>query len=274
VKNGFVFTGLIFGHGWRDPQLVSRVAEAALAFCLISGATYVVNDYADRESDRRHPFRKKRPLASGAVSVEAAFAVAALAAAGGFALGWNASPAVALILGIYALISLGYSFGLKNVIILDVFLIASGFLLRILAGTWGVGIPPSRWLILCGIMVTLFLGFAKRRAQLNFRLAEDPDSAAAREHYDAPLLDTMMSVTAAAVIITYSLYTMSPETHEAHNTQDLIYTVPLITYGIFRYMYLLLGSSEGHDPARELLRDPHLVITGLAWLVLTLILIR
>ena len=273
VKNTFVFTGLMFGHAWHDPNLVTQVVVAFIAFCLVSSAVYIINDIVDLEQDRHHPKKFQRPLASGRVSIMAAAMLAGLLGVLGLGLAYAASKIVLLILVAYALMNIAYSLRLKHVVILDVFIIASGFMLRILAGTLGVGIPPSQWLLLCGLMVTLFLGFTKRRAEI-IALAED--KAAHRkvlEHYSPVLLDKMIGVTAAGLIMSYSLYTMNPDTIRIHGTPNLIYTVPFVMYGVFRYIYLLHHQRRGGDPSHDLVRDPHLFIVVGAWLVTTILLI-
>ncbi|MGB8409610.1 MAG: UbiA prenyltransferase family protein, partial [Gallionella sp.] len=183
VKNLFVFTGLLFGHAWHDPRHVMQAIVAFGAFCLLSSAIYTINDIVDIEQDRLHPKKMRRPLASGTVSVSAAAMLAALLGIAGLVVAYAASPAVLLILLVYALMNIAYTLRLKHVVILDVFVIATGFMLRILAGTLGIGIPPSQWLLLCGLMVTLFLGFTKRRAEI-FALNEDKaNHRKVLEHY-------------------------------------------------------------------------------------------
>lgn len=273
VKNLFVFTGLLFSHAWGDVALVTKVLAAAAGFSLIASAIYIINDLADREADRRHPVKRHRPLASGAVSAHTALGLATLLAVGGAVLGALASMTVLWLLAAYAVINLAYSAGLKQVVILDVFIIAAGFMLRILAGTAGVGIPPSQWLLLTGLLITLFLGFAKRRAEWQAAGEEGASQRKVLEHYGPELLDHMLTVTAAGVVMSYSLYTMSADTVARHGTTNLIYTVPFVLYGIFRYIYLLHHRQRGEDPAAELLLDPHLAVTFLAWLVTTIWLI-
>ena len=273
VKNAFVFTGLLFGHAWHNPVLVQQVIVAAIAFSFVSSCIYIINDIVDREQDRRHPKKQRRPLAAGTVSVIAAAILASILAVSAFALAYWVSATVLWIIVAYAVMNLAYSFRLKHVVILDIFIIATGFMLRILAGTLGVGIPPSQWLLLCGLMVTLFLGFTKRRAEI---IALTEDKTAHRkvlEHYSPVLLDKMIGITAAGLIMSYSLYTMNPDTIRTHGTPNLIYTVPFVMYGVFRYIYLLHHQSQGGDPSRDLIRDPHLLITVGAWLIATIWLI-
>jgi 4-hydroxybenzoate polyprenyltransferase len=273
VKNAFVFTGLLFGHAWHDANLVSQVMITFAAFCLVSSAIYTLNDIVDLEQDRQHPKKCKRPLASGQVPINAAAVLAVILAVLGLMLAFIASPIVLVIMIGYALMNIAYSLRLKHVVILDVFIIATGFMLRILAGTLGVGIPPSQWLLLCGLMVTLFLGFTKRRAEI---IALNEDKVAHRkvlEHYSPVLLDKMIGVTASGLIMSYSLYTMNADTIRVHGTDSLIYTVPFVMYGVFRYIYLLHHQSRGGDPSHDLVRDPHLFVVVGAWLVVTALLI-
>lgn len=273
LKNGFVLVGLLFGHAWNDQDMVVRVALAVAAFSLFASSVYVVNDLADAAADRLHPRKKERPLAAGRMVPAHAALFGAGLALGGALLGYAASWRVLLILLAYGLLNLAYSLRLKKIVILDVFCIAAGFMLRILAGTSGVGIPPSEWLLLCGLMVTLFLGFTKRRAEMALLGRNDQAHRPVFQHYSLPLLDTFIAITASLVIISFSLYTMSPHTVTAHGTTGLIFTVPFIVYGIFRYVFLLSQGRAGHDPASELLRDPHLLLVLLSWLATTLWLI-
>ncbi len=275
IKNGFVFVGLLYSDVSDDWGLRGNVLLAAAGFCLVSSCVYILNDILDRASDRHHPQKRKRPLASGTVGLAQAFALAFVCGAAGLALGSAASARVAIILTAYLVLNLAYSAGLKNVAILDVFIIAAGFMLRIFAGTWGVNIVPSDWLLLCGLLLTIFLGFAKRRAEL--MLSEGSGGNGARRRpvlhdYTPALLDTMIAISAAGVIVSYSLYTVSPDTVALHGTDKLIYTLPLVLYGIFRYIFLL-HRRGGEDPAWTLLTDAHLFVTAAAWLGVTLWLI-
>lgn len=273
VKNAFVLTGLLFGHAWHDPALLGKGLLAFAAFCLISSTIYIINDIIDIEQDKQHPGKRKRPLPSGKLKISTAAIFAALLGACAILLALAVSHTVLTIILGYAVMNLAYSLKLKHVVILDVFIIAAGFMLRILAGTLGLGIPPSQWLLLCGLMVTLFLGFSKRRAEI---IALSEDKAAHRkvlEHYSPVLLDKMIGITASGVIMSYSLYTMNPDTIRIHGTPNLIYTVPFVIYGVFRYIYLLHHQNRGSDTAKDMVRDPHLLIVLLGWTITTFILI-
>lgn len=278
VKSLFVFVGLLFGHAWGDVSVVWRVLAAAGGFSLVSSCIYILNDIVDREADRQHPVKRNRPLAKGVVSLNAAVALALVVGTLGGVLGYYASPLVAMLLALYGLMNIAYTLGLKRVVILDVFIIAAGFMLRLLAGTSGVGIPPSQWLLLCGLMLTLFLGFVKRRAELGNaepgnKHADKIGQRKVLRDYTAALLDPMITITAACIVMSYSLYTLSPETIAMHGTSMLMLTVPFVMYGVFRYLFLLHQHSQGEDPASEAVQDPHLAITLAAWLAVTIWLI-
>jgi 4-hydroxybenzoate polyprenyltransferase len=273
VKNTFVFVGVLFGHAWSDAHLLTAACEAFIAFCFTSSAVYAVNDIADRESDRAHPTKRRRPVASGAVSVPAATGFAALLLAAGLGTGLLAGTRMAAYLLIYVALNLTYSFGGKRVVVLDIFFVSAGFMVRLLAGTAGIGIVPSKWLLLCGFMATLFLAVIKRRAEVVLLSDAGPEHRQVLAAYSPALLDKLISITAACIIISYSLYTMSPETIAVHGTESLIYTVPFVAYALFRYIFILHDQGRGGDPSRDLFRDPHILAAGVGWLLLTVLIV-
>ncbi|MBK1681107.1 decaprenyl-phosphate phosphoribosyltransferase [Rhodocyclus tenuis] len=267
VKSGFVFVGLLFGHAWNDAVLIGDVLLVAAAFSLAASAVYVLNDLIDRERDREHPEKCRRPLASGAIGVTQALLLGGACIAAALALAAAVSlTALAIIVG-YAALNIAYSLGLKHVVVLDVFIISAGFMLRILAGTLGVDIEPSHWLLLCGMMITLFLGFAKRYAEIAALEGGAGSHRKVLEDYDPAVLDQMIGISAAGTIVSYSLYTVSAETVAMHGTTALIYTVPFVVYGIFRYLFLLHRRGGGGDPSAALLRDRHLAGAFVGWLI-------
>lgn len=273
VKSGFVFVGLLFGHAWNDALLIGDVLLVAAAFSLVASAVYVLNDVMDRERDREHPEKCKRPLASGAIGVTQALLLGGACISAALALAASVSlAAVAIIVG-YAVLNIAYSLGLKHVVVLDVFIISAGFMLRILAGTLGVDIEPSHWLLLCGMMITLFLGFAKRYAEIAALEGGAGSHRKVLDDYDPAVLDQMIGISAAGTIVSYSLYTVSAETVAMHGTSALIYTVPFVVYGIFRYLFLLHRRGGGGDPSAALLRDRHLAGAFLGWLISVLALL-
>ncbi|NGX43817.1 MAG: Decaprenyl-phosphate phosphoribosyltransferase [Chlamydiae bacterium] len=269
IKNSFVFTGFIFGEHFHDFDLFLRVVMAAIAFCLVSSCIYIINDIADCENDRKHPKKRARPLASGQVTLPVAIALALVLGVVGFALGLWVSQKVAVILFIYALMNVAYSFSWKNVVIVDVFCISAGFMLRILAGTVGVDIPPSKWLLLCGMMITLFLGFTKRRAEIISLADHRNEHRKVLESYGPIFLDEVIAICATGAIITYSLYTLSSETIAIHHTENLVSTVPFVIYGLFRYLFLLHHRHFGEDPTKDLMKDSHIIVSVLGWILVS-----
>lgn len=269
LKNVFVFLGIIFGGSFYDQSLLMTVIAAAASFCMASSSVYVFNDIIDIESDRLHPTKKERPLPAGTVSFAMAVAIGITCLILGLSLAFAVSYKVLGIVCAYIALNLAYSLRLKHVVILDVFCIATGFMMRILAGTVGVGIPPSKWLLFCGLLMTLFLGFAKRRAELYKLKDAEATHRYVLQNYDPSLLDTMSAICVTGVIIGYSLYTMSPETVRLHGTENLMYTVPFVIYAIFRYLYLMHKWGHGGDPTQDLFRDKHILASVFSWIILT-----
>lgn len=264
LKNGFVFAGLVFSQAWHDGPLVGRVLHAFAAFCCVSSMVYIVNDWHDRASDALHPEKSRRPLASGRVSVPVALVLAGLLLASGLLLAAGNRTLLAL-LAAYVVFNLAYSWRLKQVPVVDVSIIASGFMLRLLAGTVAVGVPPSRWLLLTGIFVALFLGFSKRKAET---FHEEASQRAVLAHYPSALLDTFMAVTMTATLTNYSLFATSPEAQLQHG-ERLLYTVPVVIFGMLRYTYQV-HRGRGEDVARDLLGDPWILAAGVLWMAIFL----
>ena len=262
AKNVFVFAGLVFSQGWANAALDLQVLQAFAAFCCASSMVYILNDWHDRDSDALHPVKRKRPLASGTVSPAAALLLAtALLAAGIFVAEENRSLLV--LLALYVALNVAYSWRLKRVPVVDVSLIAAGFMLRLLAGTVAVGIAPSRWLLLTGIFLTLYLGFCKRKAE---SFQDETTQRAVMALYPPALIDTYIATTMTAMLTTYSLFATSPEAQLQHG-ERLLYTVPVIVFGLLRYTYQV-HRGRGEDVARDLLRDPWLLGAGLLWLLI------
>jgi len=273
VKNGFVLAGVLFGHAWGDPRLLAAALAATAAFCLASSATYAFNDCLDAARDRDHPDKRARPVARGAVAPREAYALSAALAAAGLALAAWAGASVALIVAAYFALNAAYTLGLKRVPVLDVFVIAAGFMLRLLAGTSGIGIEPSEWLLACGFLLTLFLGFAKRRAELALLAGDAVQHRVVLQAYTTGFLDRAITVCAAGVVASYALYTLSEDTATLHGTSRLVFTLPWVLLGMFRYLYRLHFRGGGGDPADELLRDPVLAAATAGWIATVLWLI-
>jgi 4-hydroxybenzoate polyprenyltransferase len=273
VKNAFVLVGLVFAHAWGDAAMLNAALCATLAFCLASGAVYAFNDARDAPQDRDHPDKRNRPVARGAVAPGAAIALSVVVAAAALALAaWVGWKLVAIVAG-YLVLSAAYTLGLKRVPVLDVFSIAAGFMLRLLAGTTGIGIEPSNWLLACGFLLTLFLGFAKRRAEME-RLAGDASQhRAVLGAYSRGFLDMAIAACAAGMTVAYAAYTLAGETALLHGTGSLVLTLPWVLLGTSRYLYRLRYRGGGGDPAEELLRDPLLAISVAGWVATVLWLI-
>jgi 4-hydroxybenzoate polyprenyltransferase len=271
IKNGFVLVGLLFGKAIYNPEFVVAAIFAFIAFCLMASFVYIINDLSDIDADRLHPVKRNRPIASSSVSPFHAKILAAFMLVVALPVAWLSSPIVFVIVIGYGVMNIAYSFGLKDIVVLDVFIIATGFMLRILAGTVGIGIEPSKWLIVCGLMLTLFLGFTKRRAELV--QAGNNMRRRVLEHYSTDLLDKFIVIMASATIITYSLYTVAPETVKQHRTDKLIYTSPLVIYGLFRYLYLLYQRKQGEDPVTDLFHDRQILLTVVVWGLVTTVLL-
>ena len=264
VKNVFVLAALVFAGRLDDPSAVGRALGAFAVFCALSSAVYLVNDVRDREADRLHPVKRRRPIAAGEVSPGVAGGAAiALAGVALLAAFWLSGGLFGAALA-YFVLNVGYSFGLKRVVILDVMMVASGFLLRAWAGALVLGVAISHWLVLCTGLLALFLGFVKRRQEISALDGDDRTRPILRE-YSLPFLDQMISIVTGATVVAYSLYAFSPEVAEKLGTRHLGLTIPFVVFGIFRYLYLVHQRGEGENPTAVLLGDGPLIVDVLLW---------
>lgn len=264
VKNGFIFAGLVFSQRlFHFPDTV-RVAAGFVLFTLVTWAVYLFNDVRDRELDRAHPVKSRRPVAAGTLPVGAAYLFAAVFVAAGLGGAFRLGFSFGICCLVYALLNVSYSLWLKNVVILDIMTIASGFFIRVVAGTRIIDVHISPWLLVCSIFVSLFLGFCKRRAELGVVSAE---SRPILKEYSQQFLDQLIAVLTSATILSYILYTVSPETVAKFRTERLILTAPFVLYGVFRFLYLMHTRKLGQDPAAEILSDPPLLITAAGWMI-------
>jgi len=265
VKNLFVLVGLVFGHAWRDPVLLKAALAATAAFCLASGAVYAFNDARDAAQDAGHPEKRRRPVARGALAPAEALFAGGLVAIAALAVALGAGWKVAVIVTAYLVLNGAYSMGLKHLPVLDVVVIAAGFMLRLLAGTLGIGIEPSSWLLACGFLLTLFLGFAKRRAELERLATQAGRHRSVLRTYTSGFLDGAIALCAVAMVAAYTWYTLAAQTALLHGTRQLVLTVPWVLLGTARYLYRLRFRGGGGDPAVELLRDPLLALAVAGW---------
>ncbi len=281
VKNVFVLAGLAFGNKLLDVQGLLWAGVAFAAFCIASSIVYIINDIADLESDRQHPSKRMRPLASGEVTVSEALAIAATLLVGlglVVTLGLGHRPVCGVIIGAYLVMNLFYSLALKKVMILDVILIAVGFVLRAYAGAIAIEVFVSPWLIVCTFTLCLFLGFGKRRCELAVMgsqgQAERHRSTLAE--YTPELLNQCLTISAGVAIVTFLLYTLEPAAvlngagqpvpPPPFDKQKLMYTLPLVVYGIFRYV-MLIASGRVTGPTDVLIRDRPFLLTVLLWIL-------
>jgi 4-hydroxybenzoate polyprenyltransferase len=275
TKNLLVFAGLLFGRRLFDAPAVVDALSAFVVFCALSGAVYLVNDIADRESDRQHPLKARRPIASGLLPVPAAAVAAALLAAGALAGAAAISLPFAGVAATYLALQIVYSGPLKHIVIIDVLTIAIGFVLRAVGGAVAVNVAISHWLLVCTILLALFIALAKRRHEIV--LLGDGATGHRRIllEYSPYLLDQMIAVVTASTLMAYVFYTISPETQEKFGTPWLGLTIPFPLYGIFRYLYLVHRREGGGSPADLLLTDRPLLVCVALWaLAVALIIYR
>jgi len=264
VKNLFVLAPAVFAHRLLDGTSTLPVLGAFAAFCAASSAVYLINDVADREVDRQHPLKRHRPVASGELAVTSAVTAAVLLGGAAVALGLPLGVRFLALLGAYLVLNLLYSRWLKHVVILDVMVLALGFVLRVEAGGAAVGVDVSSWLTLCTIFLALFLAFSKRRHELLLLADDAANQRQVLSHYSPLFLDQMINVVTASTVIAYSLYATDAEI-TAYHGRSMVATVPFVLYGIFRYLYLVYQRPSGHNPTEQLLRDRPFLINVAIW---------
>lgn len=275
TKNGVVLAAFFFALGDQRQdvtwKLASKAAAAALAFGLVSSAVYIVNDWRDREVDALHPVKRLRPLASGEIHPAAALPAAALLAAGGLWGAWKIRPEapwpLAWVLGAYLAMQVLYSWKLKRLAVVDVMIIATGFVMRALAGGVAVRVEISPWLLLCAFWLALFLALCKRRHE---KSKLGPLSRAVLAQYDKKVLDLAIAISGATVLGSYSIYTLWPETVAKFGTHWLGATIPFVAYGLFRYLELVYAHERGERPEEVLLTDVPLVLSILGFCAVAL----
>ena len=266
IKNAVIFAALVFSHRLFHPRDLALACVAVIAFCAISSLAYVINDISDRESDREHPLKQNRPLASGELDVSDAIPMAAVLTAIGAVLSLALGPAFVCIVLLYVALQLGYSLFLRQMVIVDVISIAIGFVLRAFAGGVAIDVEVSPWLVFITFVLALLLALARRRQEL---IALGPVATihrSALSEYNVPLIDQMISIVAGATLVGYMIYTASPEVEHKLGTSHLYLTVPFVVLGILRYLYLIHEGGEGGDPARLLLKDRTLLISVVLWI--------
>jgi 4-hydroxybenzoate polyprenyltransferase len=266
LKNSFLFAPLIFSRHLFELNFVMNSTMAFVVFSLVSSVVYVINDIADRESDRLHPKKRSRPIASGDISVITGLLAAAVLIILAAFLAMRFDFRFWTTALVYLALNLGYSFGLKQVVLVDVFVVASGFMLRVLAGVFAISVLISPWLVLCTLFVSVFLAVSKRRGEI--LLAAELESSTGRavlRQYNLEFIDQMMTVAASGVTISYALYTVAERTVHIFGTENLIFTTVFVLFGVFRYLFLIRSRGTDDNPTHVVTSDAALIVNVIAW---------
>ena len=274
LKNGFVFTPLIFSKHLLEGNYTLTAILAFVAFCLISSTVYVINDIVDREADKLHPEKKKRPIASGELSVSWASIIALVIVSAAYLLSKFLPNAFQVILFGYLLLQLAYTYYLKHIVIVDVFIIALGFMLRVFGGAVAINVEISNWIIITTLFLSLFLAVSKRRSEMvMIQKMQIETRRLVLENYSIQFLDYVLVITATGMAISYSLYTMAERTISVFGSEHLILTTVFVLFGIFRYLYLVIKMGQGENPTAILIHDAPMGINMLLWIVSIIVII-
>lgn len=262
VKNGFVFAGLIFSKSFLQVEPVIRTVFVFILFSMVSGGIYIINDVIDIKKDALHPTKKNRPIASGKLKPREALVFSAIVLGIGFYFSYILNFKLFLVLITYFLMVLAYSLKLKNVVILDVIIISLGFVLRTIGGAVAISVEISPWLIVCTTLLALFLALNKRKNELLVLTEDAGKHRKILEEYSSELIDQMLSVVTSTTVMSYALYTFN-----AGKSYYMMFTIPFVLYGIFRYQYLASEKDMGGSPELALLKDKPLLIDIILWVV-------
>jgi 4-hydroxybenzoate polyprenyltransferase len=273
VKNGFIFAALIFSQSLTRWDRCRQVLLATLVFCLVSSAAYVLNDILDASEDRHHPTKKLRPIASGRLSATTAGIVGAILGGGGLIAAWRLNTGFFGIVVAYLALNILYSTFLKHVVLLDVFIVAAGFLFRVIAGGLVIRVAISPWLIVCTTLLALFIALSKRRHELVLLGDRASDHRAILADYSPYFLDQLISIVTDSTVVSYALYTLSPDVQNKFPGKRLEITIPFVLFGIFRYLHLIHHGEQGGNPTRSLFTDPVLLLVVLFWAAFVILII-
>jgi 4-hydroxybenzoate polyprenyltransferase len=271
IKNIFIFVPLVFSKNLFNFEFLLIVTAGFFTFCFASSLVYILNDIIDIESDRNHPVKKERPLASGKISKKSAIYSVIVLSIIILALHPFFDHLFGILLLSYIILNIFYSLRLKNIVIIDIFSIAAGFMIRIISGGVIINVEISSWLILTTMFISLFLGVMKRRSEL--ALAENVSSRKVLAQYSITFSDQMATIAAAGVIVCYALYTVSARTVSSFGTENLIFTTPFVVFGIFRYMFLVYMNSEGENTAKILVTDLPMIFNILLYILISVLII-
>ncbi|MFH1074599.1 MAG: decaprenyl-phosphate phosphoribosyltransferase [Candidatus Firestonebacteria bacterium] len=260
TKNLLIFTALVFSRNLTNSYYDTATILGFIIFCIVSGSIYTLNDIIDKDKDILHPKKSKRPIASGKLPVSYAILSFLLFSILGAVSAFSLETNFGWVVVIYIALQILYTFILKNIVILDIFIIAIGFVLRVVAGGEIIAVPISNWLLVCTLFLSLFLALGKRRFELIKMDKKATSHRAALKEYNVSLLNQMITVVTSATVVAYAIYTLSPETVKKFNTDKLIYTLPFVLYGVFRYLYLIYQKETGGHPEEILISDIPLII--------------
>jgi len=273
TKNVFIYTGLVFDGKLLDPRFFLDTTFVVLCFCLVSSSVYLMNDLIDIEKDKQHPRKRLRPLPSGQLNPRLAIIASIVLALVSIAAAFWMNQTVGLIVGAYFIQNVAYCFYLKNVVLIDAMIVALGFLLRVWAGVEIVQVENfSPWLYVCATLLALMLVFGKRRHEIALLEGGAAHHRASLEQYNLPLLDHIINMVMTSIFLAYTLYSFEAKTALAGEGQMLL-TVPFVFYGILRYLYLIHVHEEGGEPEELLLRDRHILVTSVLWVLSVVLLI-
>jgi len=271
TKNLLVFAGLVFTYNLLNAGMLTRVILAFVAFCALSSAGYLWNDLRDVAADRLHPTKRRRPIAAGLVQAPLAVALALVLGTAGLLLAWWLGTSFLLVASLYMLLTASYSIWLKHLVLIDVFGISAGFVLRAVGGAVVIGVPVSPWLYVCTVLVSLFLALGKRRNELELLEEGAAGHRKNLEQYSLELVDQLILIVASVTIMASSLYTFSAE--NLPRDHSMMLTIPLVVYGLFRYLYLVRVKRQGGAPEDLLLKDPGMLATAIIWVGLSVVIL-
>ena len=266
AKNFFLFIPMFFAGEILNLHKIVNVCWGFLAFSFVASSIYIINDYRDREDDRKHPVKCKRPLASGAVSPRLALLICGILIIAGFSIAWLVRDKFFFVLMIYFLINLGYSLGLKAIPILDIIILAIGFVLRIKAGSVITMDPLSEWIVIMVFLLAVFMAIGKRRDDVLLKLSSGTDMRKAIKGYNLEFLNTLLALVCAVIIVAYFMYTMSDDVKQRMGTYRLYYTCLFVMAGIMRYLQIIFVSADSGSPTKILYKDRFIQITLLLWI--------
>lgn len=272
TKNLFIFAGIIFSKNLLNFDYLTKVIFSFLVFSMVSGCGYIINDLKDRERDKLHPKKAKRPIASGKLSSNSAIISVSILLPISIFFSFLLEKKFFIATSSYILLDIIYTFYLKDIVILDVLSLSFFFLLRVLAGTWVINVETSPWLLICTVLISLFLALGKRRHEV-LTIERATEHRASLSIYSIPLIDQMIAITTSSTLIAYMIYTLSEETARKFGTRNLFLTLPFVMYGIFRYLHLIYSKNLGGNPEEALLSDGPFFLSILFWGITAIIII-